>query len=140
MQDVVVLDNLIRELLDGKENLKGGVDGGEGFGVEELDCLFKEYQGMRYGASKSCLEASMKVTRMHVWDSWGLWFLDWWVAPVVSAVVWMKVWLRVFGPGPQMANGYVLDFLRERERPRGLVPWARIPRVEMEESTRGEGE
>lgn len=42
-------------------------------GEEELDGLFGEYQGARYGASKTCLEASMTVAGMHAWDSCGLW-------------------------------------------------------------------
>jgi len=130
VQDVVVLGNLLGGLVKKKEVVGEGVRG------EELDRLFDEYQGMRYGASRTCLEASMTVARMHAWDSWGLWFLDRWVAPVVSDGLWLKIYLKLLGPGPQMANGYVLDFLREKERPKGLVPWVRISRIEMEENGR----
>lgn len=51
--------------------------------------------------------------------------------------MWLNILLKLLGPGPQVANRYVLDFLGEKERPRGLVPWVRIPRVEMEEDVRG---
>ncbi|KAM7183987.1 hypothetical protein V8F33_013258 [Rhypophila sp. PSN 637] len=123
VQDVVVLSNLLSALVGRKSHQ----DGEEAVTVEGLDVLFTEYQRTRYPLSKACLETSMHWARSHAWVSWWYWFLNRYVQTTVSPFMWAtKIQPMVYGLGPQIHLGHVLNFLPERSNLKGVIPWANV--------------
>ncbi|KAK4211287.1 hypothetical protein QBC37DRAFT_14535 [Rhypophila decipiens] len=123
VQDVVVLSNLISSLVKSKSHQ----DDEQAVTVEGLDVLFTEYQRTRYPLSKACLETSMNWARSQAWDSWWYWFLNRHVQTTVSTLMWAtKIQPMVYGLGPQMHLGHVLNFLPERSKLKGVIPWVNV--------------
>jgi 2-polyprenyl-6-methoxyphenol hydroxylase-like FAD-dependent oxidoreductase len=118
IQDVVVLANGLRELIDSSP--------GKTVETDELSSVFKRYRETRYPDLLACAKGAAGVTRRSTWDTWTAWLWDRLITPMVGN---NKADFRR-GTGDLMSKGRVLDFIPEPNRPVGSIPWVYVPRVE----------
>jgi 2-polyprenyl-6-methoxyphenol hydroxylase-like FAD-dependent oxidoreductase len=118
IQDVVVLVNGLRELL---ERAKGA-----DIGTEDLASVFSTYEETRRPDLVSCFEAAAGATRSTTWGTWPAYLRDRFVFPLTGG----NKGIFRGGAGGLMSRGRVLDFIPERNRPVGAIPWVNVPKVE----------
>ncbi|KAH8900295.1 FAD/NAD(P)-binding domain-containing protein, partial [Thozetella sp. PMI_491] len=111
VQDVVVLTNLLRGLLD--EWIGQPVEGAE------VEKVFEAYQSAQYEEVIRATSLSGATTRNQTWQTWKDWWLDRWYIPWTGGA--RLATRRAFGP--IISAGHVLDFLPEKSHLEGLLPW-----------------
>lgn len=113
VQDVVVLANKLRALMDNETNPDAPIS------KSKIAAAFGLYQKDRYPVVQQAVKASMLFTRTEAWNHWYDWFTDRHVLPRTGG---LKLIYRAFLV-PANVNAQVLDFLEENNRPSGTIPW-----------------
>lgn len=113
VQDVVVLTNKLRAMMESETSSDAPIS------KCKIEAAFSAYQKDRYPVVQQAVKASMMFTRTEAWNHWYDWFTDRHVLPRTGG---LKMIYRAFLV-PANTNAQVLEFLEEKTRPSGTIPW-----------------
>ncbi|KAK3402685.1 hypothetical protein B0T20DRAFT_5262 [Sordaria brevicollis] len=113
VQDVVVLTNKLRSMMENETNPDAPIS------KCKIEAAFSAYQKDRNPVVQQAVKASMVMTRTEAWNRWYDWFSDRHVLPRTGG---LKMLYRAFLV-PANTSAQVLEFLEEKNRPSGTIPW-----------------
>lgn len=111
VQDVVVLTNQLQSLLQSKSTSI--------ISPNDLKTVFERYRGTRLPDLEACVKAAAGATRAVAWDTWSAWLQDRFITPWTDGS--KQAFRQAFGA--IVSKGRILEFVPERNRIAGVVPW-----------------
>ncbi|KAK3325981.1 FAD binding domain-containing protein [Apodospora peruviana] len=124
IQSVVAITNALRRVLEKTDEPDNAA----------LTGAFDEYVKTRRENVEKTVKISGMHTRIAVWDSWWMRFVDKYIVPWTNGYMSMR---RMVAPVVQ--EGLVLDFVEEKDYREGTVKWT-VPRVMGEQEPFGKEE